>query len=58
MCLLHPACHKPAWVVQVVAEIPPVTAHSTASLLSSLEFNSRAQLLATAGVAKRIAIYE
>ena len=38
--------------------MPPVTAHSTASLLSSLEFDVQARLLATAGVSKRIAIYE
>ena len=44
--------------VQVVAEVPPVTAHSTASLLSSLEFDCQARLLATAGVSKRIAIYK
>ena len=61
---VHPTAALPAAVaqqsppVQVVAEVPPGTRHGSASLLSSIEFNRTGACFATAGVSKRISVFQ
>jgi hypothetical protein len=50
------------WIVlglpQVLAQLPRASARQSSSILSSIEFDRDGQLFATAGVSKRVSIYE
>lgn len=43
--------------VQVVAQVPRASARQSSAILSSIEFDRDAQLFATAGVSKRICVF-
>ena len=44
--------------VQVVAQVPRASARQSSAILSSIEFDRDATLFATAGVSKRISIFD
>jgi len=44
--------------VQVVAQVPRASARQSSAILSSIEFDRDAQLFATAGVSKRICVFD
>ena len=44
--------------MQVVAQVPRASARQSSAILSSIEFDRDAQLFATAGVSKRICVFD
>lgn len=43
---------------QVLAQLPPASARQSSAILSSIEFDRDAEFFATAGVSKRISIFD
>lgn len=45
-------------MLQVLAQLPPASARQSSAILSSIEFDRDAEYFATAGVSKRISIFD